>query len=126
MFLKSKNIKENKKKSSLKYNNKWDNMSFEHGLENKRKNFDEKMKELKQEIKFLYNNLSNFKKDKEDMEYSRDILENYAKYNHEEEKLMKKMSLVAKRMDKLTEIEFEKISQFKKMLDVNKQAFLYI
>lgn len=111
---------ENKKKSStLKYSNKWENINYENSLESKRKAIDEKIRELKYEIKNYYRTLSELKNEKEDMEFSKDILENFAKYSHEEEKLMKRMSIVGKRMDKLTDIEFEKISNFKKILDVN-------
>jgi hypothetical protein len=102
----------------IKYDKKWDNISFEQGLESKRKVLDEKMKELKIEIRDLYNILSTIKREKEDMEFSTDILDNFAKFNHEEEKLMKRMSIVGKRMDKLTENEFEKMSHFKRLMDV--------
>jgi len=110
---------ENKKKSStLKYSNKWENINYENSLESKRKVLDEKIRDLKFEIKNYFRTLSEIKKEKEDMEFSRDILENFAKYSHEEEKLMKTMSIVGKRMDKLTEMEFEQLSNFKKLLDV--------
>lgn len=102
----------------MKYSHKWDNMNFEQSLEGKRRHLDEKIKETKFENKKLYGILANLKKEKEDMECSKEILENYQKFNHEEENLMKKMSLVGKRMDKLSELEFEKISYFKKILDV--------
>jgi len=52
------------------------------------------------------------------MEFSKDILENYGKYNQDEERIMKKMTAVGKKMDKLSESELEKITLFKKMLDV--------
>lgn len=104
--------------STIKYENKWDNMNFEQGLESKRKALDEKIKVIKNEIKDLYNILTNIKKEKEDMEFSMDIIINFGKYNQEEEKLMKKMSIVGKRMDKLTESEFEKMSHFKRLMDV--------
>jgi len=94
-------------------------MNFEHRLETKRKVIDEKITRLKHDIKTLYNAISEFKKEKEEMEYSKDILENFSKYYQEEEKLIKKMASVGKRIDKLSEAELEKISQFKKLLDVS-------
>jgi len=116
--LKTKKIENKSQNSTLKYENKWDNINFEQGLESKRRTLDEKIKELKTEIRDLYYILSSIKKEKEDMEYSSEILDNFDKYNHEEEKLMKSMSIVGKRMDKLTESEFEKMSHFKKLMDV--------
>jgi len=116
--LKTKKIENKSQNSTLKYENKWDNINFEQGLESKRRTLDEKIKELKTEIRDLYYILSSIKKEKEDMEYSSEILDNFDKYNHEEEKLMKSMSINGKRMDKLTESEFEKMSHFKKLMDV--------
>jgi len=116
--LKTKKIENKSQNSTLKYENKWDNINFEQGLESKRRTLDEKIKELKTEIKDLYYILSSIKKEKEDMEYSSEILDNFDKYNHEEEKLMKSMSINGKRMDKLTESEFEKMSHFRKLMDV--------
>jgi len=116
--LKPKKIENITNKSNVKYENKWDNMNFEQGLESKRRALDEKIKELKNEKRDLYNILSTLKKEKDDMEFSSEILNNFSKFNMDEDKLMKKMSIVGKRMDKLTEAEFEKISHFKKLMDV--------
>ena len=116
--MKTKKIENKSQNSTLKYENKWDNINFEQGLESKRRTLDEKIKELKTEIRDLYYILSSIKKEKEDMEYSSEILDNFDKYNHEEEKLMKSMSINGKRMDKLTESEFEKMSHFRKLMDV--------
>ncbi len=118
IFLKPKKIENITNKSNVKYENKWDNMNFEQGLESKRRALDEKIKELKNEKRDLYNILSTLKKEKDDMEFSSEILNNFSKFNMDEDKLMKKMSIVGKRMDKLTEAEFEKISHFKKLMDV--------
>jgi hypothetical protein len=85
--LKTKKIENKSQNSTLKYENKWDNINFEQGLESKRRTLDEKIKD-------------------------------FDKYNHEEEKLMKSMSINGKRMDKLTESEFEKMSHFRKLMDV--------
>jgi hypothetical protein len=74
---------------------------------------------LKYEIKNLYKSLSEIKKEKEDLEYSKEIMENYEKYNLEEDKLMKKFTIVSKRIDKLTDTEFEKVSTLRKLLEVN-------
>lgn len=117
--MKEKYKSENKARvSSLKYRNKLDNFNLEQSLENKRKKYEERIKEIKLEIKRLFEIIANLKKEIEDMNCSKDILENYSKYK-QEEKFMKKMSLVGRRMDRLTEIEFEKVSYFKKMMDVN-------
>ncbi len=74
---------------------------------------------MKYEIKNLYKSLSEIKKEKEDLEYSKEIMENYEKYNLEEDKLMKKFTIVSKRIDKLTDTEFEKVSTLRKLLEVN-------
>lgn len=93
-------------------------MNLEQGLESKRRALDDKIKDLKIEMRDLYTILSVIKKEKDDLEFSAEILENFGKFNYQEEKLMRKMSLVGKRMDKLTEIEFEKMSHFKRLMDV--------
>ena len=118
--MKPKKIEKKTHDLSVKYDHKWDNVNFEQGLESKRKALDEKISELKIVIRDLYNILSILKKEKEEMEFSNDILDNFAKYNHDEEKIMKKMSTIGKRMDKLTENEFEKISHYKRLMDVEK------
>lgn len=118
MFLKNKNNENNEKSVNTKYKKKWENINFENNLEPKRKLLEEKINSLKHEIKDLYISLSILKKEKEDMEYSKDVVDNGAKYNLEDEKILMKMALVGKRMDKLTEAEFDKISNFKKLIDV--------
>lgn len=119
MFLKKRNQFINfQKNSSLKYDKKWDHINFEHTLEIKRKSLDEKIKDFKFETKRLFLILSTTKKDKEEMEYNKDILENYSKYNIEEDKILKKISYVEKRIDKLNDFEFERVTNFKKLIDV--------
>lgn len=118
--MKNKNIDNNEKTVNTKYKNKWENLNFENESEPKRRFLEDKIKSLKHEIKDLYISLSDLRKEKEDIEYSKDVLDNGSKYNLEEEKIFMKMALVGKRMDKLTEAEFEKISNFKKILDVKK------
>ncbi len=57
------------------------------------------------------------------MEYSKEILENYRKYNHEEETMKKKMIAFGKKADKFSENELEKITMIKKKMDV---IYIYI
>lgn len=87
-------------------------------MESRRKNFDEKIKKLKFEIKTLFTEITYLKKDKEDLEYSKHTLENNLIYNEDDEKLLKKMSSYNKRPEKLSELDFEKLNMFKRILEV--------